>query len=134
MKQVQNDLQFLQDDTATVEKRRHSLQMSKDRYRKRLLVDSPFSNLNNYPGCDSASTGGAEFVWRGGQGGAYAPPGEEELYRAESPSTRYLTNGSVNKDKGKTSGSIGNDLSIHSLGESSGVHKVAKKRRVLAQV
>lgn len=134
MTQVQNDLQFLQDDIATVEKRQHWLLMSKDRHYERLLVGSPFSNLNNYPGCDSASTEGSASVWRGGESGAYAPPGEEELYRAERPNIRYLTNGSVNKEKGKASVSVGNDLAGHSLGESSGVHKVVKKRRVLAQV
>lgn len=47
-------------------------------------MGSPYSNLNNYPGCDSANTRGAESVRRGGQGGACAPPGEEDLYRREA--------------------------------------------------
>lgn len=134
MKQVQNDLRFLQGDIATVKDKRRWLVMSKDRHYKRLHGGSPVCDLNKYPGCDSTSTGGAESVWRGGQGGAYAPSGEANPFRAERPTIRPLTNVSVSTDKGKASGIVGNDLPAHSLGESSGVHKVSKKRRVLAQV
>lgn len=129
---MQNDIQFLEDDTATVKKRHHLLTMSKDRHRKRPHVGSSCSDSVNFARCDRASTGGIDSFWRGGLDGAYAQPGEEELC---TRSSRCLTNGSFSKEPLlSASGSVGNELSVHSLGESSGVHKVAKKRRVLAQV
>jgi E3 ubiquitin-protein ligase RFWD2 len=134
LKQVKNDLQFLKYDIATVEKRQRGLLMSKDRHYKRVVMRSPISNLDSHPGCDSASTGGAVSVWRGGQGGAYAQPSEEELCKAERLSMRNLASGAVTKDVEKAGGSLENNQSVYSLGESAGVNKVTKKRRVLAQV
>jgi len=125
VKQVQNDLHFLDDDIAVVERRHSRLLMSKDRCGKRVLVEAPFYDLNRHPGCESTSTGDSVSVWRGGPGVSSIPLDEEELYRAE---------GLRNKDLGKAGCSLEDDTSVDTRGESAGVHKVAKKRRVLAQV
>jgi hypothetical protein len=47
---------------------------------------------------------------------------------------RNLASGAVTKDVEKAGGSLENNQSVYSLGESAGVNKVTKKRRVLAQV
>ncbi|KAG0631240.1 hypothetical protein M758_1G237800 [Ceratodon purpureus] len=132
---VQNDLQFLKGDIATVEKRQRGLLLSKERHSKRVHVGSGMLDSGSYPRCDSASTGGAVSVWRGGQGGACSQPNEEELYKAERLRIRNLATGSVTKDLGNAGGSgLEYNQSIsNSLCESAGVHKGAKKRRLLAQ-
>lgn len=134
MKQVQNDLNFLDDDIAIVERRHSRLLLSKDRYGKRVLVESPFYDLNRHPGRESTSTGDSVSVWRGGSGVASIPLHEEELYSAERLRIRGLACTSVCKDLEKAGCSLEDDTSVDTRGESAGVHKVAKKRRVLAQV
>jgi len=99
--------------------------MSKDRYGKRALVESPFYDLNRYPGCVSSSNRDPALVLRGGPGVASIPLDEEEMYRAE---------GLRSKDLEKRDCSLEDDTSVGTRGESAGVNKVAKKRRVLAQV
>uniref|UniRef100_A0A7I4DBE0 RING-type domain-containing protein n=1 Tax=Physcomitrium patens TaxID=3218 RepID=A0A7I4DBE0_PHYPA len=133
LQEVQNDLQFLKDDITTVERRLRWLLLSKDRHSKRVREESPFSDLDTHTRSDDASTGGAVSVWRGGQGGAYTPYSEEELYRVEKPRMRNVPCTSVTKDVVKAGGLLENDPSVDFQVESGGVHKVAKKRKVLAQ-
>lgn len=134
MKQVQNDLHFLIDDIAIVEGRHSRLLMSKDKYGKRVRGESPIYDLNKHPGCESSSTGGSVSVWQGGPGAASISLDEEEMYRAEGLRIRGLACTSVNKDLEKAGCSLDDDTSVDTRDESAGVHKVAKRRRVLAQV
>ena len=120
-----------------VERRQNWLLMSKDRHCKRVSAESSLHDLNNHPGCESSSTGDALSVWRvgrGGQGGSSAAPSEQNLYSAESPRMRNVGYTSVSKDLGKADFSLEDDPTVDSHGESAGVHKITKKRRVLAQV
>ena len=125
MIQVKNDLHFLDDDIDIVERRHSRLLMSKDRYGKRAFVEPAFYDLNRHPGCESTSNGDLASVLRGGPGVASIPLDEEEMYRAE---------GLRSKDLEKRDCCLEDDTSVDTRGESAGVHKVAKKRRVLAQV
>uniref|UniRef100_A0A7I4ASH5 RING-type domain-containing protein n=1 Tax=Physcomitrium patens TaxID=3218 RepID=A0A7I4ASH5_PHYPA len=126
MKEVQSDLQFLKDDIATVERRLRCLLASNKSHSKRVCEESPLSDLDIHTEYGSTSTGGAVSMWRSGQSGAYTPPGEEKLNRAERIRIRNLAYTSVSTD-------IENDPSVDSPGEYAGAHKIAKKRRVLAQ-
>lgn len=134
MKQVQNDLLFLDDDIATVERRQKWLLMAKDRHCRRVFVEPPVYDLHSHPGCESSSTGGALFVWRGGQSGVSTPHSEHNLHSAERLRMRSVAYTSVIKDLEKGGCSLEDDPSVDSLDELAVVHKVTKKRRVLAQV
>jgi hypothetical protein len=134
VQQVQVDLHFLDDDIAAVERRQNRLLMSKDRHCRRVCVESPSYDLNSHPGCESASTGEALAVWRGGQGGASTPPSEQDLYSAERLRMRNVAYTSVTKDLEKAGCSLEDYPSVDPRGESAGVRKIAKRRRVLAQV
>ncbi|KAG0619816.1 hypothetical protein M758_4G167500 [Ceratodon purpureus] len=131
--EVQNDLDFLDGDIATVERRQNWLLMSKDRHCKRGFMGSSSFDLNSHPGCESSSTGNALSVWRGGQGGASTAPSEQNLYSADKLRMRNVAYTSVTRGFGKASYSLEDDPSVASPDDSARVHKVAKKRRVLAQ-
>lgn len=131
--QVQGDLQFLKEDIATVERRRQELLRAKDRFSKRTRFSSDLSspNLDTYSGSDKAGDGGAISVWRGGQGGAFVPPSENQ-FRAGN-TTRNLAFPLGKKD-GVMAGHFLENPFLDPQSESKGVQTVSKKRRVLAQV
>lgn len=95
--------------------------------RGRLSTDLSSPNLDTFPGFEKASNGGASSVWRGGQGGAFAPPSEPKLRAGNTK--KNIASPMDRRDGAMTGKSLEN-----SHAESVGVHTVSKKRRVLAQV
>ena len=129
LKQLQGDLRFLKEDISTVEGRRQELLRTRERLSKRTRFSSALSppSLDTYSGSDKA--GAAVSVWRGGQGGAFAPPSETPFW-AGNPTRNNLAFPSAKKQDGAMPGNL--------LGPQSEtttpVKAVSKKRRVLAQV
>ncbi|KAG0576922.1 hypothetical protein KC19_5G118200 [Ceratodon purpureus] len=133
LQELQGDLHFLKEDIATVERRRQDLLRAKDKFAKRARISADLSspNLDTYSGCEKASKGGAVSVWRGGQGGAFAPPSEPKFKARNSTKNIAFSHG-VKKEGGITGKFLENPF-LDPRAEATGAHTVSKKRRVLAQ-
>ncbi|XP_024377012.1 E3 ubiquitin-protein ligase COP1 [Physcomitrium patens] len=131
MQELQNDLSFLKEDIATVERRRQFLRL-KDKPAERacLSADSSLPRLDLYSGCKKPSHGGAISVWRGGQGGAFSPPNEVKSMAGNADRNSAFL---MSKKAEGIQKRLPENPYIESHAGSMGVHAVSKKRRVLAQ-
>jgi hypothetical protein len=125
--QLQGDLHFLKEDIATVERRRQDLLRAKKKFAKRarmMAAEESSPNLDTH-------AGGAVSVWRGGQGGAFAPPSEPK-----SNLTKNMAFSPLVKKDGPVPiiAKFLENPFLDPRAEATGVHTVSKKRRVLAQV
>ena len=118
-----------------MERRQQNLLRAKDNVAKRARISADLSspNLDTFnSGCEKESKGGAVSVWRGGQGGAFAPPNEPK-FRAAALTKNMALPYVVKKEGGMPEKFLENPF-LDPLAEATGVHTVSKKRRVLAQV
>jgi len=133
LKQLQGDLHCLKEDIATVERRRQELLRVKAKFAKRgrLATDLSSPNLDTIPRCGMESNGGAISVWRGGQGGAFAPSSKPKPWAGVIKKSMASP---MDEKNGATTAKFLENSFLDPHVESAGVLTVSKKRRVLAQV
>lgn len=95
----------------------------------------PRADVDFYADSEKGNSRGALSVWRGGQGGAFAPPDQQIFSRGvvESKKLKGFALGKK-KDMGVVEGDLVDDQSSDSHPRSAGVFAVASKKRVLDQV
>lgn len=140
MLELQGDLHCLKEDIATVERRRQELVSAKSKFAKRgrlmtitndaVVSSSP--SLDTVPGCEKSNSN-AVSVFRGGQGGAFAPSSEPKSWTTGTSPKKMITE---SKKMATVPGKFLESPyleSHHHADSAAGLHTVSKKRRVLAQ-